>query len=122
MPRILVVDDEHDFLSLSKSMLKKQGFEVYTTAGAENLSLIIETFDPKLIILDIKLDIHDGREICRQLKNQPGTKDIKIILHSAHVDCAKDYHLYGAEDFISKPYLMNHLVKKIQIHLPAKAC
>ena len=62
----------------------------------------------------------DGRNICRQLKEIPGTNSIKIILYSAFPETSVEYAKYGADDFIVKPYELDHLVTRINHHLDAK--
>jgi two-component system alkaline phosphatase synthesis response regulator PhoP len=67
-----------------------------------------------LILLDIKLGDYDGRDLCLQLKNNPETKDIKIILYSAFPETSVDVMKYGADDFIMKPYEMDYLIGRIR--------
>jgi DNA-binding response OmpR family regulator len=70
-----------------------------------------------LILLDIKLGEYDGRNICLQLKNNPETKLIKVVLYSAFPETSVDVSKYGADDFVLKPYEMDHLITRIHHHL-----
>jgi DNA-binding response OmpR family regulator len=114
MFKILVIDDDVDLLFLGSSMLRQKGFEVHSLARPENVLHVVKSFRPDLILLDIKLGDYDGRDLCRQLKNNPETKDIKIILYSAFPETSVDVMKYGADDFIMKPYEMDYLIGRIR--------
>ena len=115
--KILLVDDESDFLSVSTSFLRKSGFDVHSCTDGREVFPAVKNYNPDLIILDVKLNDQDGRTICRQLKNDLLTKGIKIILQSAFPDVGREYHIYGAEEFILKPYTIDHLLSRIKYHL-----
>ena len=117
MFKILVIDDDVDLLFLGSSLLRQKGFEVFSLARPENVFHVVKSFQPDLILLDIKLGDYDGRKICLQLKNNPETKPIKIILYSAFPETSVDVSKYGADDFVLKPYEMDHMVKRIHHHL-----
>lgn len=111
--KILIVDDETDFLSVSASILRDKGFEVYALSGGEELLHAVRSFKPHLILLDVKLGNLDGRLLCRQLKEDPETSSIRVILQSAFTEVGKEYNLFGAEEFMLKPYTIDHLISRI---------
>ena len=117
MSRILVVDDDVDILSVMEILLTMKGFEVEVTARGENTFPKIETFKPDLIILDVLISGHDGRSICKQLKTTEATKNIPVIMFSAHPGAAATIADYGADDFISKPFDVADLLKKVNSQL-----
>lgn len=117
MHRILIIDDEEDVLVPLKSLLEKEGFQVATLSRGGTTFKTVEVFKPDVMLLDIKLAEHDGRDICYQLKASNKTKNIKIILCSAHVLGENGYVDYGADDFLSKPFKFQALMKKIKQHL-----
>jgi two-component system phosphate regulon response regulator PhoB len=117
MFRILIIDDDVDLLFLGSSLLKQRGFEVFSLASADEAFKIVRSFKPHLILLDVKLGDQDGRNICLELKRDPGTNFIKIILYSAFPETSVEYSKYGADDFVVKPYEFNHLVERIHHHL-----
>lgn len=117
MARILVVDDDIDILSVMEILLTMKGFEVEVTAKGENTFPKIETFNPDLIILDVLISGHDGRTICKQLKANEATKNIPVIMFSAHPGAAATIADYGADDFISKPFDVNDLIRKVTSQL-----
>jgi len=117
MFRILIIDDDVDLLFLGSSLLKQRGFEVFSLSSADEAFEIVKSFNPHLILLDVKLGDQDGRNICLKLKRDPETNLIKIILYSAFPETSVEYSKYGADEFIVKPYEFNHLVERIRHHL-----
>jgi DNA-binding response OmpR family regulator len=117
LPRILLVDDEMDFLLLSCSFLKKNGFDVLSLSDGFEVVSTAKAYNPHIIVLDVRLGKHDGMAICRQLKDDLDTKSIRVILHSAFSDVQKEYHKCGADEFILKPYTFDHLISRLNYHL-----
>ena len=117
MFRILIIDDDVDLLFLGSSLLKQRGYEVFSLSSADEAFEIVKSFNPHLILLDVKLGDQDGRNICLKLKRDPETNFIKIILYSAFPETSVEYSKYGADEFIVKPYEFNHLVERIRHHL-----
>ena len=117
MPRILVVDDDIDILSVMEVLFSMKGFDVEVTAKGENTFPKINSFKPDLILLDVLISGYDGRTICRQLKDDENTRHIPIIMFSAHPGAAAAISDYGADDFIAKPFDVAHLMKKVNAQL-----
>lgn len=117
MSKILVVDDDIDILSVMEILLSMKGFDVEVTSKGENTFPKIESFKPDLILLDVLISGHDGRAICKQLKANPDTSNIPVIMFSAHPGAAATIADYGADDFIAKPFDVNNLMKKINTQL-----
>ena len=117
MSKILVIDDDLDILSVMEILLSMKGYNVEVTAKGENTFPKIETFKPDLILLDVLISGYDGRVICKQLKSNEETKHIPIIMFSAHPGAAATIADYGANDFISKPFDVDHLLKKVKEQL-----
>jgi CheY-like chemotaxis protein len=114
VPRILIVDDEGDFIELVKFRLANLGCEFLVAAdGVHALSQAREG-KPDLILLDILLPDLDGLSVCEILRRQPGTKKIPIIFMSAlSSDVTKRSAAMNAEDFFTKPLDLNRLEKRI---------
>lgn len=115
MRKILIIDDEEDSLFLLKLVLQKSGFEVYTLSTGRTAINAAAELKPDLILLDVKLDGYDGRDICWQLKHNEETKHSKIFLSSAHVTDRRERG-YDEDDFIPKPVIVKELVQKINQH------
>lgn len=114
MPRILIVDDDKDLLTIVKSFLTKKGYDVAIFSDW-NLALeSLHTSPPQVILLDVFLTGVDGLEVCRTLKSTAYTKHIPVIILSGYPRIAESaIYEYGANDFISKPFEVNELVSTI---------
>jgi len=121
MPRIYVIDDDRDLLTVVKSLLLKKGFNVSIFNDWGIAKEAIKFFEPQLILLDVFLSGIDGLDICRKLKDSPVTRHIPILLFSAFPKIAETaIHDYGADDFIAKPFEVSDLIKKVHSVLSKK--
>lgn len=114
MKRVLVVDDNQDILHMVEMILEMHGFEVLITPHGNDVFASTEKFSPQIILLDVFLSGYDGRDICRELKRNPKTKDIPIIMFSAHTRNADIISECKADDYIAKPFEINELIQKVK--------
>jgi DNA-binding response OmpR family regulator len=122
-PKILVVDDEPDVVSLLEATLRADGFDVvkaYDGIGALDL---ISSEKPDLVLLDIMMPMMSGYEVCEQIKSNPQTRNIPVVcLSSAHSPDARAHSLRsGAATLVTKPFLSAELLTQIRRHLPKHA-
>lgn len=120
---ILIIDDVIDNIQVVMNVLKEEGYDFsYATSGAEGLSLLKqkdETAKVDLILLDIMMPEIDGFEVCRQIKENPQTKDIPVIFLTAKtdVDSIRQGFLLGGVDYITKPFHAEELLARVKTHL-----
>lgn len=117
MSRVLIVDDNSDILWVVETVLKRYGFEVMALPRGEDVIPKAKSFCPELILLDVFLSGIDGIEVCNKLKENPKTKDIPVIMFSAHTNFSDIQKFCKADDFIAKPFDVNELVNKIQFQI-----
>ena len=117
MNRVLIVDDNTDILWVVEIILKRYGFNVMTTLKGEEVLAKTKMFSPQLILLDVFLSGIDGIDVCNTLKATPETKDIPVIMISAHTNFKDIKKFCKADDFIAKPFDANELVKKINHYI-----
>ncbi len=114
LPRILIVDDEGDFIELVKFRLANLPCEFLVASDGVQALSQARQFKPNLILLDILLPDLDGLSVCEILKRQPNTKKIPIIFMSAlSSEVTKRSAAMNAEDFFTKPLDLNRLEKRI---------
>ena len=114
MCKVLVIDDDKDLLEVIQALLTTRGFDVETDNNWQSGFEKIRKFEPQIILLDVFLSGIDGLEICKQLKANPLTSQIPIVIFSAYPRIAETViYEYGADDFIAKPFEVNDLVEKI---------
>lgn len=113
-PRILVVDDEETLCEALRFNLEQAGFEVETAGSAEDaLTLDIPSFD--LLLLDIMMNELSGTQLAKILKKRKDTADIPIIFCTAKdsVDDMVDGLELGADDYITKPFIIKNVLARI---------
>lgn len=114
--KILIIDDEKDLVELVEYNLKKEGFDVLSSQNGVDALKLIQKEHPSLIILDLMLPGMQGFEICRRLKNNPGTAKVPIIMLTARaeeVDKILGLEL-GADDYITKPFSPREMVARVK--------
>lgn len=116
MKRILVVDDDKDLVELVKLGLETKGYKVKSINNGEEVNQAIQDFSPDLILLDIFLGDNNGIDICNELKANPHTKDIEIIILSSRGIRDQVLSECPANDFIAKPFHIQSLHSTIQEH------
>ena len=117
MKKVLIVDDNSDILWVVETILKRYGFDVMTTLKGEEVMAKTKKYSPQLILLDVFLSGIDGIEVCNTLKSTPETKNIPIIMFSAHTNSHDVMKFCKADDFVAKPFDSNELVKKINYQI-----
>ena len=110
--RILIADDDEGIVDAVTMILQVMGYEVdFTYDGGAVIDAVKKR--PDLILLDIWMSGHDGRDICKQLKNDPEFKEIPILMISASRDIRQSALDAGANDFMEKPFQMDSLLNKV---------
>jgi len=115
MARILVIDDDRSLLRMMKLMLEKAGHEsILASSGREGIQSAIDE-QPDLAIVDVMMPELSGYDVCRQLRENPNTANIPLLILTARSQ-PMDRQMAidaGADDFLSKPItredLMRHL-------------
>jgi len=118
--KILAVDDDRDIVDVIKIILEDEGYEVSTLTTGRNILDVISSIRPDLILLDVMLGGMDGREICKSIKAHAIFKYIPIVMISASHNLQNMLKMPGSpNDFLSKPFDIDHLVNKVRTQLGA---
>lgn len=117
--KIFIVEDELDFLSTLRERLEFEGFVVATAVDGEESLRKIPEEKPDLILLDIMLPEMNGYQVCRELKSNPETKTIPVVVVTAKSQESDKFWAKetGADDYLTKPFEMEELLQKIQDNL-----
>lgn len=115
--KILVVDDDFDIIEPLALILESKDFEVETTTKGELVYSKISSFKPDILLLDIRMSGSDGREICKRLKKDKKTKQLIVIMMSAHPNAKKYSEEIGADGLIAKPFETEELLSTIRRYL-----
>ena len=122
-PTILVVDDTPENLTMMSFLLKDRYKVKVANHGQKALRIAASEPQPDLILLDIMMPEMDGYEVCRQLQQDPQTRNIPIIFLTAKASVEdEEFGLgLGAVDYITKPISPPVVLARVKTHLSLKA-
>ena len=118
--KILLVDDDPDFIEATRTVLETQPYEVLTAlSGEEGLKKAKEE-KPDLVLLDIIMPGVDGFQVCQQLKKDPQLSQIPVIMITSFSEKYMETSIglsqglsLEAEDFIDKPVAPTELLIRV---------
>lgn len=113
---ILLIEDEQAIADVVIYNLQKEGYCVLWERDGRSGLLKAQTDRPELIVLDLMLPGIDGLQICRHLKSDSRTRDIRILMltaRSAETDEIVGFNM-GADDYVTKPFRVTPLIHRIK--------
>ncbi len=120
MARILVVEDSPTILYMMTDMLSQLGYEILKAANGAEAVTLATTEKPDVILLDVILPKLNGYQVCRQIKSQPQTEHIPVIMITSKGK-QTDRHWgleQGADAYIVKPVDPDELKDVIDKFIP----
>ena len=115
--RVLLVDDEETIQALVSVILAvNSGYELLNARdGIEGLDMVRRE-KPDLVLLDVVMPGKDGYEVCREIKRDPSTRDVLVVMLTASdQDCARQRAMEaGADGYLMKPFSPNALLGKLR--------
>ncbi len=114
--RVLIADDEPNIVISLEFLMEQAGYEIKVATNGQEALDLARSFHPDLMLLDVMVPLKSGYEVCQQLKSEPATRDIKVVMVSAKgrdVEVAKALEL-GADAYITKPFSTRELVAKVR--------
>ena len=120
--RVVYFEDDFDMVELVRIILGREGYQVDGVAEGQAGIKLIKEILPDAILLDLMLPDMDGWEIFRQLKNDPSTAEIPVIVVTAKaqsIDKVLGLEIAKVDDYISKPFRPDELVERVNLVLAA---
>jgi DNA-binding response OmpR family regulator len=111
---VLIVDDDVRILRFIGASLRLNGYDVITTTCGEEALKLAESEKPNIMLLDVLMPIMDGFEVLRRLR---AASDLPVIAISAHASSAETALSLGANNFLSKPFMPDELIRRIKVLL-----
>jgi DNA-binding response OmpR family regulator len=113
------VDDEPNILMSIEFILEMEGYEVHTARDGEEALEVAERVRPDLILLDVNMPRKDGYEVCRILRERTDSAGAKVVMLTAKgqtLEKKKGLEV-GADEYVTKPFSAEDLLKKIRMML-----
>lgn len=116
MKRILVVDDEPDFLDIVRQVLEARGYGVASAADGAAGMAALRADRPDLVILDVNMPVMSGYDVCREIRADPALSDLPVVMLTIRnrdqeivegLDC-------GADEYMAKPFEPRELIARIR--------
>ncbi|MCA9070888.1 MAG: response regulator, partial [Planctomycetaceae bacterium] len=114
--KILIIEDERTLVEVLTYNLTNEGFEVLSATDGQDGLRRAQRELPDLILLDLMLPVIDGLQVCRQLRSDPRTQDLRILMltaRSEEIDEIVGFNM-GADDYVTKPFKIKPLVHRIK--------
>lgn len=115
--KILICDDEEGILEIMDIVLSDKGYQTKKLSNAQNIFSIINDWKPELIFLDLWMPEISGDEVVRELKKNPQTQNIPVIIVTANRNSEQIAAAAGADNCISKPFDITELEKMAEKYL-----
>jgi DNA-binding NtrC family response regulator len=111
--RILLVDDEKDFVETLAERLRNRDFHVTTAFSGKEALDTLEEYNFDVAIVDVKMPGLDGIETLKEIKKIKPLTEVLMLTGHGTVETAIEGMKHGAYDFLMKPCEMNTLLEKI---------
>ena len=117
--KVLIVDDNRQNLKLARILLVAEGYDVATANDAEEALRVLDTFEPRLILMDLQLPGMDGLELTRRLKADDTRRAIIVIALTAYAMKGDRERAIaaGCDDYIVKPIDTEEMPRTVAAHL-----
>lgn len=114
---ILIIDDDSDFHTLVSIALKNSGYKVKSLFDGTIKEVFNMVKACDMVLLDVELPSANGAEVGKQLKSDPATQNIPIIMITGHTEGEKIFKQSKANAFIQKPFLLSGLLNKVKEYI-----
>ncbi len=110
----MIVDDEPDIVDIAQKNLQRNGYEVYKAYNGKDAYDIAVAMTPDVIVTDVTMPEINGYEFCKLLRSNPATKNIPIIVLTAHKHLEDSFLYLSIKDYLVKPFSYDVLKERIQ--------
>ena len=116
---ILIVDDNATNLRLETFILERAGHEIRGASDADEAMRVLETFRPRLILMDLQLPVIDGFELTRRLRKDAAFSAVRIVALTAYAMAGDEERARaaGCDGYITKPVPPEELRRLVEEHL-----
>jgi len=113
MPKILLAEDDRTMVSLLKTLLKMEGFEVVALDVNADVPAAVELEKPDTLLMDVHLGQQSGMDIVRAIRQNPVLANVRIVMTSG-LNVKDECLRRGANHFLLKPFMPDDLLKVLK--------
>jgi two-component system, OmpR family, response regulator VicR len=117
LKKVLCIEDEPEMIDLIRLILGRKGFEVHGVFGGVEGIKKVREIQPDLVLLDLMMPDMDGWEVYQQMKAEPTTRNIPVIVVTAkaqNIDKVLGLHIAKVDDYIAKPFSPQELIESVE--------
>ncbi|HEX2105497.1 MAG TPA: response regulator [Solirubrobacteraceae bacterium] len=116
MPKVLIADDQPTMRQLVRLTLESDRFDILEAPDGDAALSLARAEQPDLLFLDWTMPGMAGVEVCRALRDDPATADMRIVMLTARSQDAdrRQAEAMGADDYITKPFSPIQLLEKVR--------
>jgi len=114
--KVLLVDDDNEIVEMILKFLEEDGrFETRVASNGFDAGMMVKEYRPDIIVLDVMLPDINGKEVCHRVRADSTLEDVRILCISGLVeeDKIQELRLAGADDFLGKPFDVDHLIDRM---------
>jgi len=109
MPKVLLAEDDATMISLLKTLLRMEGFEVVALAADADVPNAIRSEKPDIVLMDVHLSKQSGLDILDAIRNAGDIGQVRVVMSSG-ANVREECLLRGANGFLLKPYMPDELI------------
>ena len=113
MPKVLLAEDDHTMVSLLKTLLKMEGFEVVALDVNADVPAAVLQENPDALLMDVHLGKQNGMDIVQAIRKNPALANVRIVMTSG-LNVKEECLSRGANHFLLKPFMPDDLIKVLK--------
>jgi DNA-binding response OmpR family regulator len=113
MPKVLLAEDDHTMVSLLKTLLKMEGFEVVALDVNADVPAAVQRENPHALLMDVHLGQQSGMDIVQAIREIPELANVRIVMTSG-LNVKEECLSRGANHFLMKPFMPDELIKVLK--------
>jgi len=102
--KVFLLDDEELIVAVLSKALKKEGYEIYAATETDDIIDKIKSFNPDLLLMDIRMPDRNGIDILQEIKSDGLTTPVVMLTADDTADSAVKAMKFGASDYLTKPF------------------
>lgn len=110
----LVVDDDIFVVSALAEILEEEGFDVHTATNGFSAQRLANELRPAIMLLDLALPERSGIDLLKDLRSEPNTRDMAIVIVTGHIDRLPETQVGEIDGLVTKPFDIAELTSTVQ--------